>query len=432
MTRAWTRLSETFGFFRGNILVLTISGSLGMFSRSMVFPYVPLYILALGGSSEKVGLVYALGPLGGLLMFPIAGYLADRVNRAKLIAVAGYFSAAMLLINVVAPTWEWVAAARLLQGLAVFHFPASSAIVADSLPPQHRGRGMATMMGLSGSLALFAPYVAGTTLDAWGVESGMRILYLAMAVAYAAGATINLIFLRPVRPAPADRMRMADLAQTFRTVYGDILPTLRGFSRSLKGMAAVIILCFVCNGISGPFWVIYAKTHTGLTSSQWGLILLIEALLRNLVTIPAGFLIDRFGRRRFVVSGLLAACGFPLFLLADSFTQVLLVRGAVGVIAAFFGPALGALLADTVPSAVRGRVMAAIGRGSVMVGGAGGGIGGPSVGFLITGPLMLASLCGGKLYAWHPSIPFLFALAATAAALLIAVRFVRQPTHAEV
>ena len=431
MIRPWTRLSQTFGFVRGNILVLTISGSLGMFSRSMVFPYVPLYILALGGNPEKVGLVYALGPLGGLLMFPIAGYLADRVNRAKLIALAGYFSAAMLLINVVAPTWEWVAAARLMQGLAVFHFPASSAIVADSLPPEHRGRGMATMMGLSGSLALFAPYLAGTTLDAWGVESGMRILYLSMAVAYAVGATINLIFLRPVRPAPIERARIADLAQTFREVYGDILPMLRGFSPALKGLAAVIILCFVCNGIAGPFWVIYAKTHIGLTSSQWGLILLLEAMLRSLVTIPAGFLIDNFGRRRFVVAGLSAACGLPLFLWADSFTQVLLLRCAVGVISAFFSPAMGALMADTVPSAIRGRVMAAIGRGSVMIGGASGGIGGPGVGFLITGPLMLASLCGGKLYAWHPAIPFLVALGATTAALLLAVRFVRQPTHAE-
>jgi len=88
--------------------VLTISASLGMFSRNMVFPYVPLYILSLGGNPGEVGIVYALGPLGGLLMFPIAGYLADRMNREILIAAAGYFSAAMLLINAVAPTWEWV------------------------------------------------------------------------------------------------------------------------------------------------------------------------------------------------------------------------------------------------------------------------------------------------------------------------------------
>ena len=51
--------------------------------------------------------------------------------------------------------------ARLLQGFAVFTFPAQSAIVADSLPPGNRGRGLATMAALIGLPALFAPWVAG-------------------------------------------------------------------------------------------------------------------------------------------------------------------------------------------------------------------------------------------------------------------------------
>ena len=428
-TSSW--FSQTFGFVRGNILVLTISGSLGMFSRSMVFPYVPLYVLSLGGDPEQVGIVYALGPLGGLLMFPIAGYLADHMNRPRLIALAGYFSAVMLLINAVAPTWEWVAAARLLQGLAVFHFPASSAIIANSLPPEHRGRGMATMAAMAGTVALFAPYLAGTTLDAWGVERGMRILYVAMAAAYAGGATINLLFLKETRQVSPDRVRMDNLAQTFRGVYADIVPMLRGFSPALKAMSVIVTLCFVCNGLAGPFWVVYVTTEVGLSSSQWGLILLVEAGLRNLSTIPAGFLVDHFGRRRFILMVLLFSWVIPLLLLAGSFAQVLVLRCVIGIISAFFSPAMGALMADIVPSENRGRVMAAIGRGTVMVGGATGGIGGPGVGFLTTLPLIIGSACGGILYAISPSIPFLFVLGAMVVAFALAVGFLHEPKNAE-
>ena len=428
-TSSW--FSQTFGFVRGNILVLTISGSLGMFSRSMVFPYVPLYVLSLGGDPEQVGIVYALGPLGGLLMFPIAGYLADHMNRPRLIALAGYFSAVMLLINAVAPTWEWVAAARLLQGLAVFHFPASSAIIADSLPPEHRGRGMATMAAMAGTVALFAPYLAGTTLDAWGVERGMRILYVAMAAAYAGGATINLLFLKETRQVSPDRVRMDNLAQTFRGVYADIVPMLRGFSPALKAMSVIVTLCFVCNGLAGPFWVVYVTTEVGLSSSQWALILLVEAGLRNLSTIPAGFLVDHFGRRRFILMVLLFSWVIPLLLLAGSFAQVLVLRCVIGIISAFFSPAMGALMADIVPSENRGRVMAAIGRGTVMVGGATGGIGGPGVRFLTTLPLIIGSACGGILYAISPSIPFLFVLGAMVVAFALAVGFLHEPKNAE-
>ncbi|MBT4609424.1 MAG: MFS transporter, partial [Gemmatimonadetes bacterium] len=394
--------------------------------------YVPLYVLSLGGDPAQIGIVYALGPLGGLLMFPIAGYLADHMNRPKLIAVASYFSAVMLLINAVAPTWEWVAAARLLQGLAVFHFPASSAIIADSLPPEHRGRGMATMAAMTGSLALFAPYLAGTALDTWGVDYGMRILYVAMAVAYAAGGTINLIFLRETRSTSTTPIRVDNLAETFRGVYADIVPMVRGFSPALKAMSVVVTLCFVCNGLAGPFWVVYVTTQVGLSSSQWGLILLVEAGLRNLSAIPAGFLVDHFGRRRFIIMALLVSCIIPLLLLAGTFVQVLVLRCAIGIVSAFFSPAMGALMADLVPSASRGRVMAAIGRGTVMVGGATGGIGGPGVGFLITIPLIVGSACGGLLYAISPSIPFLFVLGAMGIALLLTIRYLHEPKNAEV
>ena len=424
-------LSESFGFLRGNVLVLTVSGSLGMFCRAMVFPYVPLYILALGGEPEQIGIVYALGPLGGLIAFPIAGYLADHMNRAWLIAAAGYFSAIAVLVNAVAPSWEWVAAAMLMRGFAVFHFPASSALIADSLSARNRGRGMATMAGLTGGLALFAPFVAGLAIDAWGVDAGMRILYVVMGSAYAAGATINLIFIRETRKPPAEAVSAANLGQTLHRSYTGVPALLRGFPRSLRAVSVVIILCFIANGVASPFWVVYAKTHLGLTASQWGLILLVEFGLRNLTTVPAGFLTDRFGRTRFLIAALLVSAATPLYLLAGSFGFVLAIRCVIAVAAAFFSPAMGALLADTVPSAIRGRVMAAIGRGSVSIGSASGGTGGPGTGFLTTLPLMAAALCGGFLYAWSPATPFLLVFGLTVVALLVSIAFVRDPKTAQ-
>ena len=80
---------------------------------------------------------------------------------------------------------------------------------------------------------------------------------------------------------------------------------------------------------------------------------------------------------------------------------------------------------------MRGRVTAAIGRGSIMIGSASGGTGGPGTGFLTTVPLMIAPMSGGLLYAWNPATPWICVLVATVAALLVAVRFVRDPRKAE-
>ncbi len=427
-----TTPEKTFGFMRGNILVLTLSGALGMFSRSMVFPYAPLLILSLGGQPAEIGIVYALGPLGGLLVYPIAGYLADHFNRAKLIAFTGYFASLTILINVVAPSWQWLAVARLLQGFAVVQHPASSALIADSLSPQSRGRGMATMMSLSGALAIVAPYAAGLVLDALGIDVGMRVLYAGMALAYAVGATINLLCIKETTQPQQGPLRAAHLASTLRSTYADLPTFLSQFPRALKAMTGIIIVGFMANAVAGPFWVVYAQEHIGLTPTQWGTVLLVEAALGHIVRIPAGFMTDRYGRTRFILASLLLSTAvIPLFAVAQTFTHVLAIRCVVALTMASFGPACGALLADIIPRAMRGRVMAAIGRGSVRIGAATGGNGGPGVGFLTIVPMALASLVGGFFYAWDPVLPWAILLASTALAFLLAALFVRDAQRAE-
>jgi MFS family permease len=182
-----------------------------------------------------------------------------------------------------------------------------------------------------------------------------------------------------------------------------------------------------------PVSPLYAKNHIGLSSAQWGFVLLVEAALGNLVRIPAGFLSDRYGRTPFIFASLLLCGAFiPLFVLADTLAYVMLIRCVIAIAMAFFSPACGALLADTIPRNIRGRVMAAIGRGSVRIGAASGGTGGPGVGFLTILPLALASYAGGYLYEWHVASPFGIVLLITIIALILTVVFVRDPKQAEV
>lgn len=427
-------LRNDFKFMNGNILVLTVTRVLGMFCRSMVFPYASLYILALGGEPAQIGFVNSLRPLAGLIMFPIAGYISDRAGRVKLIALGGYLSGFALLLYVLAPSWEVIALAGLLQGFVVFQFPPTSAIIADSLSPQNRGKGIATMNTLSGALAMFSPYLAGAVLDVHGENAGMRLLYGVLMVALLLSATINLRFLQETSTHSTEKLSLSSLPGAFKSAYGGIPAMLRQLPRSLKALAVVIALGFTSNAIASSFWVVYAKEQLGLGTKEWGLILLIDMLLRSLLNIPSGMIVDRYGRTRFILASLLLALvATPLFVFSSSFIQVLLVRAVIAVANAFFTPACSALMADTVPRAMRGRVMAAIGRGSVILGAAtGGGTGGPGMGFLITLPVMLGSIAGGYLYGHDPASPWFFALGATAISVLLAALYLRDPKQAEI
>jgi MFS family permease len=202
---------------------------------------------------------------------------------------------------------------------------------------------------------------------------------------------------------------------------------------ALRILTVVIILGFMSNGVASSFWVVYAKEEIGLSSSSWGLILVIETALRSLMYIPAGMITDRYGRTKCVVGALLLSLPpIVLYTMATGFTQVLLIRATIAIANAFFLTACAALMADMVPRDIRGRVMAAIGRGAVMLGPASGGTGGPGVGFMITIPLMLASLLGGYLYDYDPISPWIFVTVATVISVTLSALFIRDPQKAEV
>jgi len=152
----------------------------------------------------------------------------------------------------------------------------------------------------------------------------------------------------------------------------------------------------------------------GGTSSQIGIVNSLLPLAGLLMFPVSGYLTDRTSRVKLIaLTGYLSATSMPLIVFAEGFYQVLLIRLAVAVAGALFTPASTALMADYVPGEMRGRVMAALGRGSMMVGAAGGGTGGPGMGYLFTVPVMAASIIGGLLYAVNPAYTWYCILATT-------------------
>jgi MFS family permease len=315
----------------------------------------------------------------------------------------------------------------------VFSFPAYSALIADSLSPEDRGKGIAAMNTISNTLAIVAPTIAGAAIDRFGANMGMRMLYGVMMVLTLACTVIYAHFLKETAPPSGERLRVSDLPRVLRDAYSGIPAMWRQSPPSLRALTGVIILSFMANGVASPFWVVYAVEHIGLSSTAWGVIMLISTALGTLMFIPAGMLVDRWGRTASLLAALsLSLVSIPLFAFATSFTAVLLVRAAVAVAFATAIPACTALMADLVPRNMRGRVMAAIGQGGIMLGAAAGGTGGPAVGFIITIPMMIASLAGGYLYVQNPAYPWFFVLITTAVSIVVTALFIRDPQRAEI
>lgn len=415
----------------GNILIFGLTDLMGNFARSMVFPYASLFILALGGNAAQIGLVSLLGQIAGLVLLPIAGHITDHSDRVRIMVLAGFLSSFFLLINVFAPTWQYAALAALLSGMVVFQFPAYASLIADSLPLAGRGEGLGVLNTLSNSLAIVAPYLAGIVIERYSPNLGMRILYGGMVVLQIGASLIQLRYLRETSTAPRAPLRLPLLIRALTNAYQSIPTLVREMPRPLRVLALVVVLCFMASALTGSFWVVYVIEQLRLSAAQWGLIVLAESVVRTALFLPAGLLVDRWGRTKTLILALLIwSVVSPLFVLLSGFGAVLIERILLAAAFALAITSSTALMADLVPRAVRGQMMAAIGQGGIVLGMIGT-PGGPSVGYLIIPPLMVASLGGGLLYTLNPAAPWYLSTLGSLLALGLVIAFIRDPQHAE-
>ncbi len=157
-----------------------------------------------------------------------------------------------------------------------------------------------------------------------------------------------------------------------------------------------------------------------------------ESIFKTILTIPSGAIADRFSRTKTLFFAVFfSLISLPSLIFAKTFIHVLLIRLGAGIAGALFMPSSTALMADLVPRDLRGRVMAAIGRGSVLVGATVGGVGGPGMGYLFTVPVMVSSIIGGLLYSMNPVYPWIWVFGTIMIQIISIALFIRDPENVE-
>ena len=390
---------------RGNLLIFTLGDVMRQLSMFITFPFFSLYIQALGGNTITIGLVNGLRPIAAFFIYPIAGFIADRYSRVKIIVATGFLSSALFLIYMLAPDWRTLAIGNLLMGLVVFHFPAMNSLMADSLPPGRRGVGYSLWRTFPGVIGILSPYIGGYLITIFGIKRAMRVLYF-LTIAMTLGITVMYYkFL-------SETQKRVGLSTTspLRVVsdsYREMFKVLKWMPNSLKAFSAMLILSFLINNVAVPFWVVYGIEEIGLSELQWGTALLIAAFVNVALLVPAGMIVDRFAVKK-VLALSLALSAVPVFLFPFSrgLLDTALMLVAVTIANTFLFSGAPTFMAISVPKEMRGRVMAALGQGMLFINILGM-TGGPGMGAILTVPSVLGALIGGFIYSFDPKLPWM-------------------------
>ena len=415
---------------RGNLLVFTLGDVMRQLSMFITFPFFSLYVQALGGSNVDIGIVNSLRPLASLFIYPIAGYLSDRHSRVRIIATTGYLTSFIWLFFVLAGDWRMLAVGNLLLGLMTFYFPAANALMADSLSPKRRGVGYSLWVAVPSAVGIMAPYIGGYLTTYMGVIPAMRILYGLTLLMGLAIATMNLKLLK--EPPLEEGRGRGSLLKVLSSSYRDVFKVIVSLPRSLKAFALLLALSFFFNNMTVSYWVVHAVDQIGLTKLQWGTVLLIAAVVNVTLLLPGGFVVDRVGAKRVLTFALgLSAVPLLLFPLSRGFWDVTLLFAVMTFTNSFLISGAPAYMAQAVPPERRGRVMATLGQGMLLVNTRGGGSGGPGMGAILAIPSIIGSVLGGFFYDYNPALPWMLFGASMAVSSVICGVFVTTPdeTH---
>ncbi|WP_246329231.1 multidrug effflux MFS transporter [Chthonobacter rhizosphaerae] len=309
--------------------------AIGPISMALYTPAMPTLVAAFGTSMGAVKATLTAYFAGFALAQLVCGPLSDGYGRRRVVIgfLALYVAASLLAL--LAPTVEWLLAARFVQGVgAAAGVAISRAIVRDSFTGQQSARIMNTIgIWLAVGPAL-SPTIGGILLQLFGWQA-----IFASMVVYGAALLAVVALLMPETnraPDPA-RARPAGLLAAYRTLLAD-----RRFLRPSLVVGLTIGGLYAL-GTMLPFVLI---DRVGLSPTAFGLGMMVQSVSFITGGIVTRRLLTRLDAGRLVMPGL-ALCALGGVMLFASLTLLeptfLGIMGPVGVFAfalALFMPAM--------------------------------------------------------------------------------------------
>jgi MFS family permease len=378
-----------------NVWAVSLTSFFMDISSEMVINILPLFLSnVLGVGTNVIGLIEGISEATASLLKVFSGWLSDRLQARKWLAVAGYAVSTLAKpFFYFANAWTSVLAVRWADrvGKGVRTAP-RDALVADSIDESQRGLAFGFHRAADTGGAMIGLLIALGVV--WAAQSG------ALELGRRTFQTVVLISLLPAALAVLSlALGARDVPVTERRERPVI--SFRGLGKPFLVFLLIVGL-FDLGNSSDAFLVLRAQERGLSVPGILGMLVTFNGVY-TLVSTPAGSLSDRVGRRRLIIGGWLAYAAIYLgFAVAGAAWHVWTLYVLYGV---YYGLAYGvtkAMVADLVPAELRGT---AYGTYNAVLG-------------LLDLP---ASLIAGLLWqGLSPAAPFFFGAAlALAAALLM-------------
>ena len=269
----------------------------------------PLFAASFGVPVFLVVFIYSTNAVARLISGPITGFLVDRWGRKPLLLGGVALRAITALGEYYATSyWEFLLW-EFIGGLGVSTWnTGSSVLIADVTEKVNRGRAVA-LRSMSVRLGNIAGPFIGALLT---IFFDIRSIFLFNVVTKLAVLVITFFLIKETRPEVAE----PKTGQTRPTVekLGASMFLTRGF---LVISFATFALGMMTQGVFSALFPLYVKDVANFDPADVGYMITLASVVIFLISYPNGILVDRYGRKKTLMPGLLIL-GLSGYLLAQS------------------------------------------------------------------------------------------------------------------
>jgi MFS family permease len=386
---------------RGLITLYSSTVMAGMWA--MVVPTIPVlasYFQISPGTAAQLITALSVGRFAGM---PISGFLLDRFG-ARTALIAGPLTACIAAIFAALMPWfTLILIAVFFIGVADSIWVIAREIAGvDLVRADQRGRVLSGFHGVNYLGLAFGPLIGGLLTE----RLGFRAVFVAYAACAAASALLGWS-VESQQHAAAPQIKTDAVRGWNVTAIGQRLRAIRDLyyqiDPELRATYIVLVLAtftsFAHRVTTQSIVPVFASTMLGMTPKEIGMLFTISGLSVFVMILPAGFVIDKIGRKWATVPSTgIPAIAFLLIPFTNSFLQLAILLSFLGVANGLSLGSLATSTYDVVPAHARGRLQAAR-RTIAEIGGIGAPLFGglladkfnPGVPFLAYAPLLILS-----------------------------------------
>lgn len=209
--------------FSKDFTLVVIGQIISLFGNAAIRFALPLYLLNLTGSSALYGTVTACAFIPAILLSPIGGIVADRINKRNIMVILDFITAAVILgfslfMNGVHIVPILTVTLMLLYGIAGAYQPSVQASIPALVDQDNFMAANSIINTISSFASLTGPVLGGILYSAYGLEPVLCVCELCFIISAIMEIFIKIPFQKQTSDGSIWKIARTDFSESIRFI----------------------------------------------------------------------------------------------------------------------------------------------------------------------------------------------------------------------